>query len=347
MADHWVLAATLIVAVLTFLPAWRFEAWWVRALDFPRLQLFLAAAIVLALQLFPGDWAEPERWLGIAVALACVGYQVWWILPYTRLFPVEVASSRGEAGEGEVRFIIANVLTSNRNAGALLEMVRRHRPDILVTLESDRWWQERLDELQADYPYTIQCPQDNLYGMHVYSRLPLSACATEFLVEDDVPSMQAIATLPSGRRVWLNFVHPAPPSPPESDSSSERDAELVLVGRRVADSKLPVVVSGDLNDVAWSETTRLFRKISDLLDPRVGRGMFNTFHAKYWLLRWPLDHVFHSHHFTLGGIKRLPSFGSDHFPLLFTLVLQSGRQGEDDGLEAEPEDRARAEEKLE
>ena len=77
-----------------------------------------------------------------------------------------------------IRIITANVLTPNRNAGTLIELVREHSPDILVTLESDAWWQSRLDVLEPDYPYTIKCPLDNLYGMHVYSKLPLTESQT-------------------------------------------------------------------------------------------------------------------------------------------------------------------------
>src|SRR5690606_41479097 len=55
---------------------------------------------------------------------------------------------------------------------------------------------------------------------------------------------------------------------------------------------------------------------------RSGRGMFNSFHAGHFLLRWPLDHLFHSRHFTLGSLRRLPYFGSDHFPIFVELALE-------------------------
>jgi endonuclease/exonuclease/phosphatase (EEP) superfamily protein YafD len=72
---------------------------------------------------------------------------------------------------------------------------------------------------------------------------------------------------------------------------------------------------GDLNDVAWSDTSSRFAKLSGLRDPRKGIGFFNTFHAKIPFMRFALDHAFFSHHFKVIAIKRLPAINSDHFPL--------------------------------
>jgi endonuclease/exonuclease/phosphatase (EEP) superfamily protein YafD len=318
----------------------------VRSFDFPRLELAILAAVLLAAQWLLLDRAQPFTWVLAAATLACLMYQTWWILPYTPLFPKEVETAAPDGGD-TFTIVCANVLTPNRNATGLLDMVRMEQPDVLIAVETDRWWEEQLDALEAEgWRHALKCPLDNLYGMHVYSRLPLEDAAIQFLVEDDIPSAHAAVVLRSGRRLRLHCLHPKPPSPTENPESGERDAELVMVGKSVADAELPVVVAGDLNDVAWSTTTRLFRKVSGLLDPRVGRGMFNTFHAKIPFARWPLDHLFHSRDFTVARIRRLPAFGSDHFPIVVQLVLAPGRNEAEAGLEADAEDHELAREKM-
>ena len=335
-----------LLLLATFITLWRYEAWWVRGWDFPRLQVAVVAASVLLLQVVLLDFSASGSLVLVGLTVLCLVYQLWWIAAYTPFFPVEVKLAPGDDANNTISIMTANVLTTNKNAAGLLREVHKWRPDILVTLETNAWWQQQLDVLGADYLYTIKCPLENLYGMHVYSRLPLEDPAIQFLIEPNIPSMHALAILPSGQQVRVHFLHPAPPSPSENEESTERDAELLVVAKSVVDAELPVIVAGDLNDVAWSATTRLFRKISGLLDPRVGRGMFNSFHADYWCVRWPLDHLFHSDHFTLKDIRRLPSFGSDHFPMLITLVYSPAQGVKQDGPESSASEEAWADEKI-
>jgi hypothetical protein len=52
------------------------------------------------------------------------------------------------------------------------------------------------------------------------------------------------------------------------------------------------------------------------------------------MVRWPLDHFFHSKHFTLQKITRLPSMGSDHFPLLTRLSFTALKCNNQAGIKA-------------
>ncbi len=331
--------ATALIALLTLLPLSRHPHWLIRSMDFPRLQLTVLSGVLLIIQVIYLDLTQPTARGLVSVILICLLWHLWWILPYTFLWPKEVKTAAKISKDQQISIITANVLTPNRDAHKLIELVRKYQPDILVTLESDLWWQEQLDVLQPQMPHSIKCPLDNLYGMHVYSKFALDDKTISYLVEDDVPSMHAQITLATGDKIRLHFLHPAPPSPTENTESAERDAELVMVARSVVGSEQPVIVTGDLNDVAWSATTRLFRKLSGLLDPRVGRGMFNTFHAGYWFLRWPLDHLFHSEHFTVCHIERLPSISSDHFALYTELAYTPSQTQNKQGLDANAGDK--------
>ena len=344
LVGAWVGLSVLLV-LASLLPLSRRPQWWIRGLDFPRLQLAVLALLVLLAGFALHRWQPlgPAGWALQGLLLVCLAYQLSWVLPYTPFWRRQVPRS-GSPGGPSLSLLSANVLMTNRCADALLALVRQQRPDLVITLESDHWWEQQLAPLETDYPWSVKCPLDNLYGMHLYSRLPLEETELCFLVEEDVPSIHTRVVLAGGESVRLHVLHPAPPSPSENEESTERDAELLVVARSLLESRQPVVVAGDLNDVAWSSTTRLFRRISGLLDPRIGRGMFNTFHVKFPFLRWPLDHLFHSRHFSLLSLRRLPDIGSDHFPLWVELALEPGRDDHEGPQEPSPGERQRARE---
>jgi len=310
--------------------------WWIRACEFPRLQLAAAALITALLALF----VEPSwRWPLCLSSLLVVALQARFILPWTRLWPIQMQDAEPGHENRCITLLIANVLTPNRQAPQLLEMIHHNDPDVVLTLESNEWWQTQLDAgLEEQWPHSVKVPLDNLYGMHLYSRLPLSNTEVKWLIQDDIPSIHTDVTLPCGDTLRLYALHPRPPAPNESEETLWRDAELLHVGECIHQDPTPAIVAGDLNDVAWSRTTRLFCRISGMLDPRQGRGMYSTFHAAYPLLRWPLDHVFTTEHFTLKTLKRLPHFGSDHFPILVTLCFRPSRSDEHETPEADADE---------
>ncbi len=347
MIEGILLLATGLFVLATLLPLWRHRAWWVRVWEFPRLQLGALLVALLVAQVMLLEYSQPWHYLISALTGACLVYQLAWVVPYTRPWRNEVRRAEADAAGPHIRVMSSNVLGPNRQPDRLLALVREYRPDVLVTLESDQWWETQLEQLVEEYPHSIRCPLDNLYGMHVFSRLPLEEPELCFLVEDDVPSIHARVRVSDELAVRMHFLHPAPPSPTENDESTERDAELLVVARSIQGDAGPIIVTGDLNDVAWSPTTRLFRKISGLLDPRVGRGMYNTFHAHHWFLRWPLDHFFHSAHFRFIRLLRLPDIGSDHFPVFIELQYDPKHTEEQHGLEADREDEQQAEETIE
>lgn len=318
------LAGCLLVA--TFLPKIPKDHWWIRILDFPRLQIFGLTAIVFGFSLLLAiSHATPVN-LGVTVVLfGLLGYQFSIIYPYTFLASQQVLEATRDDPSQEVSVLIANVLMSNRQSQKLLELVSEYNPDILLLLEPDHWWEQQLRELETDYPHTLKYPLENSCGMLLYSTLELNNPHIRFLVQDDVPSMHACVKLKSGATFDLHCMHPRPPRPFKTQDSTWRDVELILLAKvlqKQRSSDIPVIVAGDLNDVGWSYTTRLFQTLSGLLDPRIGRGLYATFHAEYVFLRWPLDHLFHSDHFRLIRLKRLPYYGSDHFPIYVHLSYE-------------------------
>lgn len=336
---------TLIMTLLTLLPLSRNQRWWVRIWDFPRLQMAVLSLVFLLLELCFLPGGGQFSWLIVLLALGCTIYQSWWIFPYTGLSKVQVKKTPASQ-HPRIKILNCNVLMTNRKSEKLLEILAQNRPDVIVLLETNLWWEQQMAPLQASHPYTLKCPLENLYGMHVYSRFPLIEAKIQYLVAEGTPSMHFRVELEGGEQVVLHCLHPMPPSPTEDDESTNRDGELIAVGHTCARATYPTIVTGDLNDVAWSRTTRLFMKISGLLDPRRGRGMFNTFHASYPCFRWPLDHVFHSKDFTLVDLKRLEPMGSDHFPIMVELVLNPREGSTQEKLEIEQGDIEEAREKM-
>lgn len=322
MATWMLAAAGLILATCTFLPLLPSSHWAVRDWDYPRPQLLvLLLGVGLAYVTASGVDSVADGVLLAALA-AAAGMQLGKLAPYTPLARRSVPASDDRPREDRLRILISNVQLENPGHDRVLECVRECAPDLFLAIEVDDAWCESLAALRAEdgYEYCLLVPQDNHYGMALYSRLELLDPEVRHIVQDDVPSIHTLVRLRNGIRVMLHGLHPRPPEPTRDQDSVPRDAELAVLAREINGRETPTVVVGDLNDVAWSATTALFLRLSEMVDPRVGRGFYNTWNANSRLLRMALDHVFHTDCFELGELRVLGHVGSDHFPVLVELV---------------------------
>lgn len=306
----------LVVTLLPFIPT---NASAVRIWDFPRLQVAAVLAVVLvgALVLLP----RREVWTWAFAASLATGlvWQAHWVWPYTPLASTQARRASSCEAESRVTLVVANVLIENRDVARLLALVERTNPDMVLLVETDAWWDEQLSPLKKVFAHVVAHPQEDSYGMHLFSRLPLIQPEVRFLIQDYVPSIKTGVKLRSGAHINLYGLHPMPP--PHQDTE-RRDAELLMVGKEVEREPVPSIVAGDLNDVAWSGSNKLFQEVSGLLDPRLGRGVYATFSADWPLLRFPLDYVFFEPSFQLLDLKVLEHIGSDHFPLFTALCYR-------------------------
>lgn len=295
-----------------------------KMLDFPRIQFFVTALVSMILfVIITKRW----RWYDYLLIVGMLGgliIQVNYLGNYTPLVHAPVPDAEGETEtKDKISLLLANVKMSNRESQSLLDLVKEKKPDLLLAMETDAWWDKELTVIQKEYPYKKETINEATYGMILYSKMPLQNVAVNYMQHENVPSFECTLALPSGKSFGLYAVHPVPPTRFEDipDNAGEEEIALLEIGKKVKDRRMPAIVAGDLNDVVWGNTDELTGTENLLHDVRVGRGFYNSYNAENFLMRWPLDHVFVTREFSLTRLERLRDIDSDHFPIFVELVL--------------------------
>lgn len=318
------LLGTLLIALTMLSLVEDSTFWYLKILSFPRLQLLILLLICVLLTLafyYRKSFMSIFFLLGLIVSLSL---QTYILSPYLPFAPTAAASASESSNDrNSLRVMVANVLIKNRRVDDLLAIVAKKDPTLFLAMEVDTWWTRQLGPLHTKYPHRISYPTDNAYGMVLYSKLPLEESEILFLNQDSIPAFRAKIKLADGSVVQLLTIHPVPPKPSQyPDNVGEEEVALMKAGRLIAAGPpLPTLAMGDLNDVGWSYNSRRFEALSGLKDLRCGRGLYNTFDARSFFMRWPLDYIYVSKEFKVRKLERLSDFGSDHFPYFAELVL--------------------------
>ncbi len=312
-------ALAVVTCLATAISAIHSNLWWIRILDFTRTWM-LAAVIVLLVG--SALFARTARGLTVAALLVAGGYHAWRISEYTPIAAAELALDAAPDNDAACFTAVGfNVLQHNREYAGTLAMLEREQPDVLLLMETDSLWLAALMPVLASYPHVSQRAMDNTYGMIFASRLKVGDAHFEHPTSANTPTFYATLTTRGRRSFDFVGLHPRPPLP--GQGTEKRDANIARAAQRQANDSTPALAMGDFNDVAWSRTTQRFVSEGGYLDPRIGRGLYASFPAKYILFGWPLDQIFVTPAFTVGAVRVLENVGSDHRPLAVRLCLRN------------------------
>ncbi|WP_320773783.1 endonuclease/exonuclease/phosphatase family protein [Streptomyces sp. CRN 30] len=269
--------------------------------------------------------AALARWrLGLVWSVVALGALAWFVEPYGK------SGEPGGRPVAELRVMTANV-QFGQGTDALVDAVRRHRPDIVFVPECEESCSATLATAFAGdddgdrgrdgegdaYPYRQAVDGYGSDGSVILSRHPLTPAGG---VRGTLGMPGATAEV-AGHRVRLQLAHPMPPLPGQLATwRRELDA---LRSYAAADRDTPTILAGDFNA---SQDHAAFRRILDT-GLRDGARLAGRSRTPTWPARTApplgtqIDHVLVSRDFAAHRARFLDLTGTDHRAVVVDLAL--------------------------
>ena len=263
------------------------------------LQLWQLALIALIGGILLGDQ------IAVSVSLAVACYWSW------RLWPRKPLPDLAQ-GEPMLRLAAANLLYKNIDFERMVDGVAEFDADVIVLVEVTPEGRERFRRLEGGFPHALDtCAPDNLYGILILSRFPLTLRSSG-IGEDPLPRHLAADLTIDGRTVTLVAIHPT--NPLRISRAHRIPVEFDAVAGLVRGAPDDLILIGDCNAAGWSSYLQELERKTGLANDRKVRPSWPIWLPP--LVRLPLDHVW-----VRGRVRLLraglgPRFGSDHLPLV-------------------------------
>ena len=254
-----------------------------------------------------------------AVLLAIVVYQGRWLYPYSIYVTTEVDTVDADT-DFDTTFLSINVEMGNKQHADVAATIKREQPDVLFLMETNQVWFDALEEVLKQYKTVVTELKDNYYGCVFATNLPVTNAQIHYVAGGNSPSVHAELTTKAGKDFVFRGLHPRPPVP--GNSTKKRDQEFKQTAKYARDHCLPEIVMGDFNDVIWSRSSTKFKTDGQYSDPQVGRWNINSFHARYFFMRLPIDQLYVTKNVQLVEFHRHGYVGSDHYPLIAKLQIR-------------------------
>lgn len=295
--------------------------WWV----FDGFTHFRAQYAVAALLLAIGLASLRSRACLVAFLFAAWHGWVWW--------DVAAANPRTACAGRPLTVVAFNLQWSNPTPDAAVAALREMAPDILMVAENWDGWGRHLEAFAANFPGRAPADWRTADRPTLFSKFPilesetvrpfagvaagndplLARAASAFSYE------RALLDLGGGGRMTVVAVHA--PYPLGTGVAALRHRYLARLAVALAAVEGPLILLGDFNVTPWSPDYRDLVATAGLVS--ASGGHIATWPVWSPILRVPIDHILARGPLTLLRATRGPDLGSDHFPVMASLCLET------------------------
>jgi endonuclease/exonuclease/phosphatase (EEP) superfamily protein YafD len=167
------------------------QHWVFRTPEFGKVQLLIFAIVLFILGSISMDWSNPYFVVAQLILVGLIIHDLIIILPYLPKKSVKVSDSNMYHASSPITILSVNVYQFNKEYDKFLQLVEKHDPHIVLTMESNKDWEQAMQPLEEKYKFHRKIALENTYGMHFYSRIKVLESKTNYFVADDIPSIEA------------------------------------------------------------------------------------------------------------------------------------------------------------
>lgn len=261
---------------------------------------------------------KKAKWLGLSL--------LGLIVNLVAILPWYTAENDFEEEDSStpIKILVSNVHRDNRDYERLSRLVLDQQPDVLGLIEVDSPWLENLSSIRSRYRFRFEAPREDLFGLAMFSKLPMTEPRIVRFGESAMPAIVANIAAADEKFEFI-LVHSSWPM--TADRAASRNAQLHRIAQHIQASENSIVLAGDLNTTMWSPYYREFEQESGMTNARAGYGIGATW-SPIHVMGIPIDHILVTPPARVGNFQVLQGIGSDHLAIAADVRLlprSSGR----------------------
>jgi endonuclease/exonuclease/phosphatase (EEP) superfamily protein YafD len=271
-------------------------------------QIMIGYALLAILLIFRRQWLIASScFIAVMIIFVYINAQV-------KLLNLTITSNSPSHREDvrEWAFATFNVLMPNSNYRETINSALYSNADLITFQEIDEKWARELEsKLKTQYPYYKLVPQNDLWGIGVFSKHPLINLKVIHLIDKPCIAGELFPPLSGGAwRDRLFFLALHAESPETYSDYLNRDKQFKLLASLLDTVSKPKFILGDFNATPWDQAIINFKKQAFLKDSR--KSLCPTFPTIFPPVIIPLDYIFYSSDVECVEFKTMGNGDSDH-----------------------------------